>query len=180
MFGHGWVHFKGEKMSKSLGTAVDPLEAAERLGADPLRLYLVKEVPYGGDGDFSWERFEERYNADLANNLGNLVSRIASMAERYAGGRVAPTGEPGPLAAAAAETLAAYRAAMDVYALHDGANAVYRLLGAANEYIEQTRAVGAGQGSRGVRPARPGAVRRGRGGARRGRAAAADHAGVGS
>ena len=148
VFGHGWVHFKGEKMSKSLGTAVDPLEAAERLGADPLRLFLVKEVPYGADGDFSWERFEERYNADLANNLGNLVSRIASMAERYAGGRVAPTGEPGPLAAAAAETLAAYRAAMDVYALHDGANAVYRLLGAANEYIEQTRAVGAGQGSR--------------------------------
>ena len=138
VFGHGWVHFKGEKMSKSLGTAVDPLEAVDRLGCDPLRLYLVKEVPYGSDGDFSWERFEERYNADLANNLGNLVSRIASMAERYVGGRVAPTGEPGPLAAAAAETLAAYRAAMDVYALHDAANAVYRLLGAANEYIEQT------------------------------------------
>jgi methionyl-tRNA synthetase len=139
VFGHGWVHFKGEKMSKSLGTAVDPLEAAERLGADPLRLYLVKEVPYGSDGDFSWERFEERYNADLANNLGNLVSRIASMAERYVGGRVASGGEPGPLAAAAAETLAAYRASMDAFALHDGANAIYRLLGAANEYIEQTR-----------------------------------------
>jgi methionyl-tRNA synthetase len=138
VFGHGWVHFKGEKMSKSLGTAVDPLDAAERLGADPLRLYLVKEVPYGGDGDFSWERFEERYNADLANNLGNLVSRVASMAERYVGGRVAPGGAPGPLAAAAGETLAAYRAAMDVYALHDAANAVYRLLGSANEYIEQT------------------------------------------
>ena len=138
VFGHGWVHFKGEKMSKSLGTAVDPLEAAERLGCDPLRLYLVKEVPYGADGDFSWERFEERYNADLANNLGNLVSRIASMAERYVGGRVAPGGAPGPLAAAAGETLAAYRAAMDVYALHDGANAIYRLLGTANEYIEQT------------------------------------------
>ncbi len=138
VFGHGWVHFKGEKMSKSLGTAVDPLEAVGRLGCDPLRLYLVKEVPYGGDGDFSWERFEERYNADLANNLGNLVSRIASMAERYGAGRVAPTGQPGPLAAAAAATLATYRAAMDVYALHDAANAVYRLLGAANEYIEQT------------------------------------------
>jgi methionyl-tRNA synthetase len=138
VFGHGWVHFKGEKMSKSLGTAVDPLEAAERLGCDPLRLYLVKEVPYGSDGDFSWERFEERYNADLANNLGNLVSRVASMAERYVGGRVAPGEGPGPLAATAADTLAAYRTAMEVFALHDGANAIYRLLGAANEYIEQT------------------------------------------
>ena len=139
VFGHGWVHFKGERMSKSLGTAVDPLDAAERLGADPLRLYLVKEIPYGSDGDFSWERFEERYNADLANNLGNLVSRIGSMAERYTAGRVAPTGEAGPLAAAAAETLAAYRSAMDAYALHEGAAAIYRLLGAANEYIEQSR-----------------------------------------
>jgi len=67
------------------------------------------------------------------------VSRIASMAERYVSGRVAPTGTPGPLATAAAETLAAYRASMDVYALHDGAAAIYRLLGAANEYIEQTK-----------------------------------------
>jgi len=138
VFGHGWVHFKGEKMSKSLGTAVDPLEAADRLGADPLRLYLVKEVVYGGDGDFSWERFEERYNADLANNLGNLVSRIGSMAERYVGGVVAPAAGPGPLAAVAAETLAAYRAAMDAFALHDGAAAVYRLISATNEYIAQT------------------------------------------
>jgi methionyl-tRNA synthetase len=138
VFGHGWVHFKGEKMSKSLGTAVDPLEAADRLGADPLRLFLVKEVVYGADGDFSWERFEERYNADLANNLGNLVSRIGSMAERFGGGRVAPAEAPGPLAAVAAETLAAYRTSMDALALHEGAAAVYRLISATNEYIAQT------------------------------------------
>jgi methionyl-tRNA synthetase len=138
VFGHGWVHFKGEKMSKSLGTAVDPLEAADRLGADPLRLFLVKEVVYGADGDFSWERFEERYNADLANNLGNLVSRIGSMAERYAGGTVSPAADPGPLAALAGETLAVYRTAMDAFAMHDAAAAVYRLISATNEYIAQT------------------------------------------
>ena len=83
VFGHGWVYFKGERMSKTMGNIVDPLDAAERFGPDPLRLYLAKEVPYGGDGDFTWERFEEKYNADLANNLGNLVNRVASMTERY-------------------------------------------------------------------------------------------------
>ncbi len=88
VFGHGWVYFKGERMSKTMGNIVDPLDAADRFGPDPLRLYLAKEIPYGGDGDFTWERFEEKYNADLANNLGNLVNRVASMTERYQQGRV--------------------------------------------------------------------------------------------
>ena len=70
----------------------------ERFGADPLRLYLVKEIPFGGDGDFTWERFEERYNVDLANNLGNLVSRVTAMAEKYRDGRLASAGAPGRLA----------------------------------------------------------------------------------
>ena len=99
-------------MSKTMGNIVDPLDAAERFGPDPLRLYLAKEVPYGGDGDFTWERFEEKYNADLANNLGNLVNRVASMTERYQQGRVAAPAAA-PLAAVAAESVAAYRAAMD-------------------------------------------------------------------
>ena len=138
VFGHGWVYFKGERMSKSLGNIVDPLAAADRFGPDPLRLYLAKEIPYGGDGDFTWERFEEKYNADLANNLGNLVNRVASMTERYQNGIVKATGG-GALAAVAADSVQAYREAMDVHALHDGAAAAFRLVSAANNYIAETQ-----------------------------------------
>ena len=136
VFGHGWVHWQGQKMSKSLGTVVDPLEAVDRLGPDPLRLYLTKEIAFGADGDFTWDRFEERYNVDLANNFGNLVSRLASMGTRYRRGRLAaPPSEPGPLAAAAARAVMAYRDAMEVYALHRATAAAFDLMDAANEYI---------------------------------------------
>ncbi|MDO8677504.1 MAG: methionine--tRNA ligase [Acidobacteriota bacterium] len=138
VFGHGWVYFKGERMSKTMGNIVDPLDAADRFGPDPLRLYLAKEIPYGGDGDFTWERFEEKYNADLANNLGNLVNRLASMTERYQAGRVTATGG-GPLAGVAAESVAAYRSSMDLHALHEGAAAAFRLVSAANNYITETQ-----------------------------------------
>jgi len=136
VFGHGWVFFKGERMSKSLGNIVDPLDAAKRFGPDPLRLYLTKEVPYGADGDFTWERFEEKYNADLANNLGNLVNRVASMSERYRQGRLpgAHTASE-PLAAIAEASLAAYRASMERLALHEATAAAFRLISATNEFV---------------------------------------------
>jgi len=139
VFGHGFVHFKGQKMSKSLGTVLDPIDAAEKFGPDPLRLYLVKEIPYGQDGDFSWERFEERYNVDLANNLGNLVNRLAAMTDKYRQGRLpAAPGAPGRLAGVAEAVVRRYRSAMDSYALHEAAFAAFGLVDAANEYIAET------------------------------------------
>jgi methionyl-tRNA synthetase len=136
VFGHGWVFFKGERMSKTMGNIVDPLDAAKKFGPDPLRLYLVKEIPYGGDGDFTWERFAEKYNADLANNLGNLVNRVAAMSERFRQGRVSAWGG-GALAPLAADAARSYAGAMDRLALHEGVAAAYRLISAANEFIAE-------------------------------------------
>jgi methionyl-tRNA synthetase len=138
VFGHGWLHLKGERMSKSLGTVVEPLEALKLFGPDPLRLYLVKEITFGSDGDFSWERYEDRYNVDLANNLGNLVSRVAAMAEKYRAGRLSPAAGPGRLAGVAATAIDAYREAMDRFALEAGVAAAFRIIDAANEFIAST------------------------------------------
>ena len=139
VFGHGFMTLNGQRMSKSLGTIVDPIEAADRNGVDALRLYLVKEISFGGDGDFSWERFDERYNVDLANNLGNLVSRVAAMAWRYCEGRVSATGAAANHLADAAERASdEYRRAMDALAIHEGAAAAFRIVDATNEFIAAT------------------------------------------
>lgn len=135
VFGHGWVLFKGEKMSKSLGTVVDPLDAVQRFGPDPLRLYLTKEIVFGNDGDFSWDRFEEKYNADLANNLGNLVSRVTAMAGRYRNGALAATAADPLLADQAPALVQAWQTAMDDLALEAACAAAFQWVDRVNEYI---------------------------------------------
>ncbi|MCK4918904.1 MAG: methionine--tRNA ligase [Candidatus Pacebacteria bacterium] len=85
---HGFITSDGQKISKSLGNVIDPLEVAEKYGVDALRYYLLKEIPSGGDGDFSFARFEEVYKSDLQNGLGNLVSRTLTLAEKYFNNKV--------------------------------------------------------------------------------------------
>ncbi len=88
VFAHGFFTIDGEKMSKSLGNVVNPLEVAEKYGRDPLRYFLLKEITFGEDGDFSLKRLAERYSGDLANELGNLLHRTLSMTEKYLDGKV--------------------------------------------------------------------------------------------
>lgn len=98
IFAHGFVYLKGEKMSKSLGNVVTPLDITKTYGEDPLRYYLMREVPFGKDADFTWEHFIERYNGELANGLGNLVSRTLGMIKQYLSGEV-------PVCATSKETI---------------------------------------------------------------------------
>jgi methionyl-tRNA synthetase len=136
VFGHGWVTFRGEKMSKSLGTIIDPLEAADRLGADPLRWYLTREISFGQDGDFSWDLFEKSYNADLANNLGNLVNRVTSMAHRYRGGVITGPGNADSVhLRTALATLPKYAEAMEAYRLSEAGGIALSFSDAANATI---------------------------------------------
>ena len=85
---HGFVNLAGAKMSKTLGTVLDPIEVAERIGVDALRYFLMREIPFDRDGDFTWERLQDVCNADLANGIGNLLARTTAMIERYLDGKL--------------------------------------------------------------------------------------------
>ncbi|MEW6441476.1 MAG: methionine--tRNA ligase [bacterium] len=93
VFGHGFVYLKGERMSKTLGNIVNPMDIVDVYGPDALRYYLLRETAFGDDGNFTWDNFIERYNRDLANDLGNLLQRVLTMIHRYRKGKVpAPQG----------------------------------------------------------------------------------------
>lgn len=143
---HGFVYIrKGAeryKMSKTLGTAIDPADVADRFGADSLRNYLLREVAFGQDGDFTWDKFLERTNNDLADKLGNLLNRVVSMTERYLGGTFATQGEPLPQDAALRQRLEGLAARveplMERLEFHTALAEIWEAVGATNGYIDAT------------------------------------------
>jgi methionyl-tRNA synthetase len=138
VWAHGYVQWEGAKMSKTAGTAVSVGAAIERHGADALRYFLLREVGFENDGNFTWDRFDARYAAELADTFGNLASRSLSMVHRYRGGVVPNGSEDSPLERAGLETIASYGRAMDAYELQQGAALVIELATRANRYVEET------------------------------------------
>jgi methionyl-tRNA synthetase len=139
---HGWITLGGQKLSKTRGVFIDPVSLAERFSSDAVRWVLLAEIPFDRDGDFSLETFVDRYNADLANDYGNLVSRTEKMVKRYFDGRVPAVTHRDPIDSAlretAAEVVPGYDRAMDGLDFTAAIAAVKRLVGRANKYIEET------------------------------------------
>ena len=133
---HGWWNISGAKMSKSLGNIVDPSALADRYGSAAVRYYLLGDISTGRDADFSIERLEQRYNAELANGLGNLLNRTLSMAKRYRNGILCQSDSP--LAAFVNEKVAAYDAAMNDYQVQAALEAVMAIVTRCNAYVEET------------------------------------------
>ena len=137
VWAHGYVQWEGTKMSKSAGTAVSLGEAIERHGPDALRYFLLREVGFEADGNFTWDRFDERYTADLADGLGNLASRALAMLGKYRDGKVPGDPTVTSLDQDGTQAIAAYARAMDALDLRGGAEAAWELVAKANLYIQQ-------------------------------------------
>ncbi|MBB3972348.1 methionine--tRNA ligase [Hansschlegelia beijingensis] len=139
VFAHGFLYFRGEKMSKSVGNVVDPLALAEGYGADQVRYFLLREVPFGQDGAYSHDAIVGRINADLANDLGNLAQRSLSMVARNCEGRAPSPGDfseaDRTLLAAADSLRGKVRAAFDDLALHNALATIWAVVADANRYF---------------------------------------------
>jgi methionyl-tRNA synthetase len=134
---HGWINTEFGRFSKSAGVRVTLREIIDRHGTDALRYFVLREVPWDSDGTFTWDRFDVRYTAELADGYGNLVSRVLAMIGRYLDGAVPDAANPTPLDSAGDELIATYRDAMDRNLLHTGAEQAWRLVDRANGFVEE-------------------------------------------
>lgn len=139
---HGWITFNGEKMSKSLGNVVDPLVLGERYGADAIRYHILREMALGSDSSFSNEIMIKRINSDLANGLGNLVSRTVAMVEKYFGGTLPTERESGEFDESLIESAKALLPTVDDYIeqtqLNNALAEIFKVVSRANKYIDET------------------------------------------
>ena len=132
IFGHGFFSIDGQKISKSLGNSIDPVEIAGSFGVDALRYYLIREIRFGGDGEFSTERFRKIYETELANELGNAVQRVASMAERYLGGSLGTLPKAG-------HDVGLYHEAMQNFQLDRALEELWVHVRSTNQYLEEEK-----------------------------------------
>ncbi|HBU27537.1 TPA: methionine--tRNA ligase [Candidatus Uhrbacteria bacterium] len=128
---HGWITVDGKKMSKTIGNVLDPFDLVEQRGLEAVRYFLAREIPFYRDGDFSFARFEDRYNNDLANELGNLLHRAVAMTDRYVASVV-----PAKAEYEVATHWTAYRASMEDLRFDDALAAVWELVRELNKYID--------------------------------------------